>query len=107
MKWPLFLTRLAYVLIAISFLGFGFAIEEGVRANFIKIYTPTPTLSHDSMPTDQELKLYRLESRKANQPYAIAKDHVSTGTLVGSAGMMLGIALAIIAEKAGSKKSSS
>ena len=107
MKWPKYLTPLAYMLMAISFLGFGFAIVEGVRANYIKIYSPTPTLPHDRMPTDEELRLYRLESRKVDVPYAIAKDRANIGLLSGFPAAVLGIMLGIFSEKAVSKKNSS
>jgi hypothetical protein len=103
-KWPLFLLMLGYALIAISFLGFGFAAVEGVRANYIKTYSPKPTLPHDRLPTEEELKLHRLESRKVDVPYALAKERANIGLLIGFPAAVLGIALGIFAGKAGTKR---
>ena len=105
MKWPSYLLLLAYVLMAISFLGLGLAAVEGVRAQYIKSYTPTLTLPKGREPTEEELKLHRIESRNVKwEPYADASSHANLGMLIGFPAAVLGIALGIFAGKAGTKR---
>ncbi len=105
MKWPHYLMLLAYVLIAISFLGFGLAAVEGVRAAYIKSSTPTPALPDSRDPTEQELKLLRLESQKVKwDAYADARDRADLGLLIGFPSIVLGVAIGIFAGMAGKKK---